>query len=145
MIDEGEKQLDNPMPWDEISRANYTEFSNINYSSLEKNSQSRIKKSTQWNLVEQQEKENKARKDDTKYNLNYEKFRTEQKQYRDQNKKYEDLRKEIKGFNAYLMDVDKARLASDTSRASREERWAKNITKDIYIYEASNVLNDMVK
>jgi carboxyl-terminal processing protease len=145
MIDEGEKQLDNPMPWDEISRANYIEFGNINYSSLVKNSQSRIKKNTQWNLVEQQEKENKARKDDTKYNLNYEKFRAEQKQYRDQNKKYEDLRKEIKGFNAYLMDVDKARLASDTSRASKEERWAKNITKDIYIHEATNVLNDMVK
>jgi carboxyl-terminal processing protease len=145
MIDEGEKQLDNPMPWDEISRANYVEFNNINYPALVKNSQARVKKNSQWTLVEQQEKENKSRKDDTKYNLNYEKFRAEQKQYRDQNKKYEDLRKEIKGFNAYLLDVDKARLASDTSRASREDRWTKNITKDIYIHEATNVLNDMVK
>ena len=54
-----------------------------------------------------------------------------------------DLKKEIKGFTATLLDEDKLRLASDTSKASRENRWAKNIAKDIYVYEASNVLNDL--
>jgi carboxyl-terminal processing protease len=142
-IDVGEKQLDNPMPWDEINKAVYNEFKIINYPMIVKNSQARVKKNPQFNLLEQQSQEIKAKKDDTKYAMSLEKFRDEQKQYREQAKKYEDLRKEIKGFNAYLLDEDKQRLAADTARLSREEKWAKNIAKDIYIYEGTNVLNDL--
>lgn len=143
MLELGEKEMDNPMPWDEINKANYTEFNYMNYPSMAKNSQARIKKSPLFSLVEEQSKEIKAKKDDSKYNLNLAKFRAEQKQLRDQNKKYEDLRKEIKGFTAKVMDEDIARFANDTAKAGREKRWAGNIAKDIYIHEASNVLNEV--
>lgn len=143
MLELGEKELDNPMPWDEINKANYAEFTNINYPAVVKGSQARVKKSTQFGLIEQQAKEIKSKKDDTKYNLNLTKFRAEQKQIREQNKKYEDLRKEIKGFSAQLMDEDLAHFANDTAKAGREKRWAGNVAKDIYIHEAANVLNDL--
>lgn len=142
-IDLGEKEYDNPMPWDEITRANYTEFDIINYPKVIKNSHKRVSTSSQFGLIELQAKEVKLKKDDTKYNLNLAVFRAEQKQLRDQNKKYEDLRKEIKGFEASLLDEDKLRLASDTARLNRETKWVKNVSKDLYIYEAANVLNDM--
>lgn len=143
LIELGEKEYENPMPWDEISRANYTEFNTINYPKIVKNSHKRVSSSSQFGLIELQAKEVKLKKDDTKYNLKLATFRTEQKQLRDQNKKYEDLRKEIKGFDASLLEEDKARMASDTSRLNRENKWAKNVSKDLYIYEATNVLNDM--
>ena len=142
-IDIGEKEMDNPMPWDEISKADYVEFKTINYTQVLKSSQSRIKKSTQFNLIEAQAKEVKAKKDDTKYSLNLERFRAEQKQLRDQNKKYEDLKKEIKGFSGQLLPDDITKFGSDTARLNRENRWVKNVTKDIYIHEASNVINDI--
>ncbi len=142
-IDLGEKEMDNPMAWDEISKATYTEFKMINYPTVIKNSEQRIKKSTQFALVEAQAKEVKAKKDDTKYSLNLEKYRAEQKQFRDQNKKYEDLRKEIKGFNATILEDDKLKFANDTTRLGRETRWVKNVAKDIYIHETSNILNDI--
>jgi carboxyl-terminal processing protease len=142
-IDLGEKEMENPMPWDEINKANYAEFATIDYMGLQKNSQTRVKKSPAFALIEQESKEVKARKDDTKYSLNLEKFKAEQKQLREQNKKYEDLRKEIKGFNVELVPEDKLRLANDTTRLGRENRWAKNLAKDIYIHEASNIMNDM--
>ena len=142
-IDLGEKEMDNPMAWDEISKATYTEFKMINYPTVIKNSEQRIKKSTQFALVEAQAKEVKAKKDDTKYSLNLEKYRAEQKQFRDQNKKYEDLRKEIKGFNATILEDDKLKFVNDTTRLGRETRWVKNVAKDIYIHETSNILNDI--
>lgn len=142
-IDLGEKEYDNPMPWDEISKANYTEFNTINYSKVLKNSSKRVGASSQFALIDQQAKEVKLKKDDTRYNLKLTTFRAEQKQLRDQNKKYEDLRKDIKGFDASLLEEDKLRLANDTSRLNRESKWAKNVGKDIYIYEASNVINDL--
>lgn len=142
-IDLGEKEYDNPMPWDEITRATYTEFDIINYAKVEKNSHKRVTTSPQFGLIETQAKEVKLKKEDTKYNLNLATFRTEQKQLRDQNKKYEDLRKEIKGFDATLLEEDKLKFANDTSRANRENKWVKNVAKDLYIHEASNVLNDL--
>ena len=143
LIDRGEKEYDNPMPWDEISRATYQEFNVINYSKVVKNCHKRVSVSPQFNLIDLQSKEIKIKKDDTKYNLNLATFREEQKQLRDQNKKYEDLRKEIKGFEVSLLDEDKLRLASDTAHLNRENKWAKNVAKDLYIYEATNVLNDL--
>ncbi|MBK9284877.1 MAG: carboxy terminal-processing peptidase [Sphingobacteriaceae bacterium] len=143
LIDVGERQLDNPMPWDEINKAVYSEFNTLNYPLLVKNSASRIKKSSQFALLEQQSKEIKLKKDDSKYSLNINKFRQEQKQYRAQAKKYEDLRKEIKGFNATLTQVDKDKWAVDTTRLGRENRWAINLSKDIYVHESTNVLNDI--
>jgi hypothetical protein len=94
-------------------------------------------------LIEQQSKEVKSKKDDTKYSLKFEKFREEQKQLRTQSKKYEDLRKEIKGFNAMILEEDKLKFANDTAKAGRETRWAKNLAKDVYVHEATNVLNDL--
>lgn len=142
-IDRGEKEYDNPMPWDEISPATYTEFNMINYPKIIKNSTKRVSNSSQFALIDVQAKEVKVKKDDTKYNLKLENFRAEQKQMRDQNKKYDDLRKEIKGFDASLLEEDKLKIANDTTRLNRENKWAKNVSKDIYIYEASNVINDL--
>jgi carboxyl-terminal processing protease len=142
-IDLGEKEYENPMPWDEIAPANYTAFNTINYSKTIKNSAKRVASSTPFGLIDQQAKEVKLKKDDTKYTLNLEKFRAEQKYLRDQNKKYEDLRKEIKGFNGALLEDDKLRLANDTTRLGRENRWSHNVAKDLYIFEASNVINDL--
>ncbi len=143
LLDLGEKELDNPMPWDEISKADYVEYNTINYSKIVKNSHKRVSSNPQFALIEEQSKEIKQKKDDTRYNLNLTTFRAEQKQLRDQNKKYEDLRKDIKGFNAALLEEDVAVLSNDTSRLGRETRWAKALSKDIYVFEASNVLNDM--
>ncbi|MDI9340518.1 MAG: carboxy terminal-processing peptidase [Sediminibacterium sp.] len=142
-IDLGEKEMENPMPWDEISKANYAEFKGIDYMGLQKNSTARIKKSPSFALIAQESKEVKERKDDTKYSLNLDKYRAEQKQFREQNKKYDVLKKEIKGFNMELLTVDKERLTGDTTRLGRETRWAKNLSKDVYIHEASNIVNDM--
>lgn len=143
LIETGEKELDNPMPWDEIGRANYKEFETINYANLTKKSKVRVEKNPQFALVEQQAKEVKLKKEDSRYSLQLDKFRAEQKAMREQNKKYEDLRKDIKGFTATLLEEDTKRIAADTSRVGRETRWAKALAKDSYVYEASNVLNDM--
>jgi len=76
-------------------------------------------------------------------NLKLDKFRAEQKYWREQNKKYDEIKKDIKDFNASLLTDDLARIKGDTSRVGRETRWVKNVAKDIYIYEASNIVNEI--
>ena len=67
----------------------------------------------------------------------------EMKQLRDQNKKYDDLKVDIKGFSVDLIDADRQTMLSDTTKLNKEVKWTKNIQKDNYIFEASNILNDM--
>jgi carboxyl-terminal processing protease len=142
-IETGEKELDNPMPWDEISKAQYSEFSNINYAKLKKNSEERVKKSKSFQLIEQEAKEIKEKKDDSKYNLSLEKYRAEVKDIKAQNKKYDELKNEVKGFDAALLKLDTEAMQNDTIKLAREKNWIKNIKKDIYLHEASMIVGDM--
>ncbi|MDP2387638.1 MAG: carboxy terminal-processing peptidase [Bacteroidota bacterium] len=142
-IETGEKELDNPMPWDEIAKAQYTSFTDINYSKLKKASDERVKKSKSFQLVEQEAKEIKAKKDDSKYNLKLEKYRAEVKELRAQNKKYDELKNEVKGFDAALLKMDLDAMQNDTTKLAREKNWIKAIKKDIYLHEASLVIGDM--
>jgi carboxyl-terminal processing protease len=142
-LEVGEKDMDYPMPWDEISKATYLEFATINYDKLKKASSDRVKQSTAFKLIDSEAKELKAKKDDTKYNLKLDKYRAELKQLREQNKKYDSLKQEIKGFTTDIVFVDKESMKADTVKLNKEIKWTKNIAKDNYIYEASNVLNDM--
>lgn len=142
-IEVGEKELDYPMPWDEIVKANYTEYTAINYPKIKKGSTDRVKLSSAFKLIETESRELKSKKDDTKYNLKIEKFRSEQKQLREQFKKYDDLKIDIKGFSVDLTNYDKEVLKADTTKLNKEVKWTKNIQKDNYIFEASNIINDM--
>lgn len=142
-IEVGEKELDYPMPWDEIAKATYDEYKAINYDKVKKGSQERVKTSSAFKLIESESKELKAKKDDSKYSLKLDKYRAEMKQLRDQNKKYDDLKVDIKDFNVELVSTDKEAMQSDTTKLNREIKWAKNIQKDNYIFEASNIVNDM--
>ena len=143
MIETGEKELDNPMPWDEINKATYTSFTNINYSKIKKNSDERVKKSKSFQLVEQEAKEIKEKKDDSKYSLNLEKFRAESKQLKEQNKKYDELKNEVKGFDVTLMKMDVEAMQADTNKLTREKNWVKALKKDLYLHEASNIIGDI--
>ena len=143
LLDLGEKDLDYPMPWDEIAKATYIEYKTINYDKAKKASAERLKTSTAFKLIEAESKELKFKKDDTKYSLVLEKYRAEQKEMRTQNKKYDALKTDIKGFSAELTGVDRDAMKSDTIKINKEIKWTKNIQKDNYIYEATNVMNDM--
>ena len=143
LLDLGEKDMDHPMPWDEIAKASYAEFNSIPYDKIKKESSERVKASAPFKLIDAQANEYKSKKDDTKYNLKLEKYRAEQKYLREQNKKYDVFKNEIKGFKAELVSSDKDAMKSDTVKLNREIKWTKNIAKDNYIFEASNIMNDM--
>lgn len=142
-IEVGEKELDYPLSWDEIAKANYSEYKTINYEKIRKNNAERLKASAAFKLIDTESKELKTRKDDTKYSLNLDKYRAEQKAWKEQVKKYDDLKIDIKGFEANLLTVDKDAMNGDTTKLNKEIKWTKNIQKDNYIFETSNILNDM--
>ncbi len=142
-IETGEKELDNPLPWDEMPKATYEPYNTIKYDKLKKESNVRVAKNKEFILVSEEAKDYKTKKDDTKYSLNLNKFMAEAKKYKEDAKKYEELRKDIKGFDVSLLGEDIFKLSIDTTRLNREKKWAENIKKDYYLQEATNVIGDM--
>lgn len=143
LFETGEKDMDFPLQWDEMNKANYSYFTYIDYDKIKKLSEQRVKANPTFKLIETEAKELKARKDDTKYNLALEKYRAEQKEWREQNKKYDNIKKDIKDFTVELLKVDTERIASDTAHLGRKTRWAKSLAKDVYVHETANILADM--
>jgi carboxyl-terminal processing protease len=143
LLETGEKELDYPMPWDEIKKAIYEPYTFLNYSKIKKNSEDRIKKSKSFQLIQEEAREIKAKKDDSKYSLVLDKYRKEQSTLKENNKKYDELQKEIKGFEVKLLKVDEDAMKNDSTKILREKNWVKSLKKDVYLHEASYVIGDM--
>lgn len=143
LLESGEKELDYPLAYDTFRKAEYDYYQQVKIEKLKKSSEDRIQKSKVFQLVNQEAQEIKKRKDDTKYSLKLNEYRSEQKQLKEDNKKYEELRKEIKDFNIKLLTTDVSALSVDTNRLSREKAWVKNLQKDFYLREAAFIAEEL--
>lgn len=145
-LDMGEKELDYPMPWDEISPAKYEVVNKIsNVDALKKSSSARIKTNTSFVLEEENAKRLKQQSNKTIFTLNLEKYRQEQALLQKESKKYEEIVKEIPGMTVSSLLADAAVSKADSAKAEGTKAWHKNIRKDMYIYETTMVLNEMKK
>ncbi len=147
----GERDLDYALPWDEIAPVGYKSWNvtskeyEINVPELVKNSAKRVAKENLFELVEENAKRLKKQQDDTYQTLHYPTFKQQQQALSDASKKFKDLTRthediEVKGLT---FDMQNAELDSIKRKTMNE--WFEQIQKDIYIYEAAQVLNDMVQ
>ncbi|MDQ3290516.1 MAG: carboxy terminal-processing peptidase [Bacteroidota bacterium] len=143
-VEQGEKEQEYALPWDEIKPANYQTWNKpaLNVERIKANSKQRVASNQLFNAITQQAKNFKARADMTYYSLKLADYRTMQKKAKEESKKYESLQKSAPEITvtALKMDVDQAK--SDTVKVNRLNRFAKNLKKDIYLEEALNVVND---
>ena len=143
LLDQGEKEQDYPMAWDEIAPANYQALKPAyNVEKLKKQSDERRKNNPNFDVLEQAAKRYKKQKDSTIVSLNFDKFIAEQKRYKAESKKMEELDKELPGMEVIALKAD-AIPESDTVKVKKAKDWYKSIKKDIYLNETLNIMGDM--
>ncbi len=144
-LDLGERELDYPMKWDEISKASYSTWkvNPVNYSKLRKSSEARTKENESFKLIAEEAQLLKHQKEDTKETLNLEKYSAQQKALVESNKKFDMLNKEIPGLDVASLTEDLHVMAADTSKMAREKDFQKRLKKDAELQEAANVIKDM--
>jgi carboxyl-terminal processing protease len=144
LIEQGEKEQDYPMAWDEISAASYKK-ENQKYSieKLKKESLARIKKNEAFEIMENAAVRFKKRKDSTMVSLNMDKYVAEKKRYEAESKQIEKLDKEVTGLELIPVKSEGIVIAGDTAALAKEKEWFKNIRKDIYLHETILIMNDM--
>ena len=143
-IDLGERDQENPLPWDKISPADYKPWTGyIDYEQTIANSTKRMAGSPQIKLIEENAKWLKMQQDETVVTLNYNDYKKEEENL----KKKSQYFKAISEYNSHLsfqsLDYEKELFVSDTTLEEKRDRWHKDLTKDIYVEEAVNVLQDL--
>ncbi|MFV5691110.1 carboxy terminal-processing peptidase [Flavobacterium sp. LT1R49] len=140
----GERDVDNAMPWDKIDPAEYTIWNkNANFNQAILNSKKRISQSSQFQLIEENAKWIDSRSEDNTYSLNIDKFKTAQSEIEEKAKKYKPLSqyKNSLIFTSLPYEVDE--VNKDVALKEKRDRWHEALSKDIYVEEALNVLDDL--
>lgn len=143
-IDVGERDMHNPLPWDELEKSNYTKWDGYkNFDEVVENSKERIAHNDQIKKIDKSAKWIKKKRDENVFPLKY-------SAYKDKVKKEEDYAKEFKSVTDYETDLtfkslpaEQQRFETDTTLAEKRKRWHKNLSQDIYLDEALNVAEDL--
>lgn len=141
-----EKDNTNALPWDEISKADYTKWQlGVDLNTLKAHSEQRIKSSTNFNLIANNAAW-LAKQNDKTYSLNLTKYTEEQKALKATVKQNDSLEKLNAEMPVVALKADDYKYNNvDKDKGERYKAWLNNLKKDIYVNEASNVVKDMIE
>ena len=143
-VDFGEKDQENPLEWDKIDPVSYEPWKSLfDYNKTIDASKNRMKSSEFISLIDENAKWIKSIRDRNIYTLNYSKFKKDLLLNEEKAKKYKKLSDYSSDliFKSLPYEIDL--IAKDSSLGEKRKRWHKNLSKDIYVNESLNVLNDL--
>lgn len=143
-FDTGERDEPEALPWDKIAPANYA-TTGADFQNVIANSKKRIEENPYFNLVSAYSKWNFERKDDKEVSLNYAKYKAELKALEDKNKSFDAIKSFKNNYVFQAIPIDAEKFKSDEILKEKRERWFEDMSKDAYMEEALNVVEDISK
>lgn len=141
-IEMGERDSEFALPYDKIDGANYKTFKN-NFEAVKAASKKRMASSEQFKLMDENAKWVNEKKDESTYSLNYDKFKAELDKSEAFTKKFKALTEYSSKLKFTGLPEDQASAKKDPALAEKKNRWYESLSKDIYVEEAVNILQDM--
>ncbi len=141
----GEKKDEDALAWDEIPKANYNAwYDPVNVETLKRNSAKRVSSSEAFKMMTDNITTIKNLDKQESYSLNLQTFKTEQKNNAAALKKYDAVNDKIKELNITNLKTDLDKMGNDTVKLARNKDWLRFRSKDVYLDEAVNVMNDLI-
>ena len=140
----GERDVEAAMPWDKIDPAPYSVWkNNANFDKAIAESKKRIAQNPQFKLIEENAKWIDERSKENVYSLKMDDFKKHQAAIEETNKKF----KAISDYDYHLkftsLPQEAEAMKKDASLKEKRLRWHESLSKDIYVEEALNVLDDL--
>jgi carboxyl-terminal processing protease len=143
-FDIGERDYDNPLPYDKITPASYEVWGGyMDYEATIEKSKQRIALNNQLKLIEENAKYIKKRRDQMEVTLNLTTYRAEIDKNKENIKKFEAMETYDNKLNYRSLPDELAFMLQDTTLREKRKRWHKSLTKDVYVEEAVSVLKDL--
>ncbi len=140
----GERDLDGSLAWDKVPQANYTQTNSYtNFNDVIYNSKQRIANSENFKLVNEYAKWLKKNQDDSSYSLNYKKFFKESEIKEKEAEKFKSVFDYKSNLSFSSPKYEKTLFKDNQDLADKRVAWHKNLSKDMYISEALNVLSEL--
>ncbi len=143
-IDIGEKDYDNPLPYDKISPAKIDVWKGyIDYEETIAKSNARMAKNKELQLIDENARWIKKRRDEKEVNLNFDAYSAEIEKRKEETKKYEVIDEYDNHLTFTSLPYEVSLMEKDSTLTEKRRRWHKNLKKDIYVEEAVHVLKDL--
>jgi carboxyl-terminal processing protease len=144
-IDIGERDYENPLPYDKIRKADYEIWNGYDdyLDEIVKASQKRMDTSKQISLIEEQAKWIKMQRDKNDFPLNFEAYKNLMEQTDKEAEKFDSMSDYKNSLVFKSLPEEIKAFESDEALKDKRENWHKSLQKDIYVEEAVYVLEDL--
>lgn len=143
-IKTGEKEQDYPMAWDQIESASYDSKSYQVKKSVFETSNARVQSNETFKLIEENARRWEKQRESRKYPLSIAKYALQEEKQKAEGEKFEILNKlEISGFEVSNIPSDLEKIKTEESRMKINKDWIKSISKDPYVYESLQIIEDL--
>tara|TARA_Y100000815_G_C13340756_1_gene499823 strand:+ start:377 stop:2557 length:2181 start_codon:yes stop_codon:yes gene_type:complete len=143
-INIGEKDQENPLPWDKIDAAEYDVWENyFDYDTTISKSKQRMAANEQLKLIDANAKWVKKIRDREVYSLKYSEYKKEMELNEQEAKRFEKLSEYKTDLTFNSLPYEIKLMEKDSVLEEKRDRWHQALAKDVYIEEAINVLHDL--
>ncbi|MBW1297968.1 carboxy terminal-processing peptidase [Aquimarina litoralis] len=143
-IDIGEKDQENPLPWDKIPAADYNLWDGyIDFDQTINKSKARMATNEQLKLIDENARWVREKRDINEYSLNYDKYKANIELNEKQAKRFDRLNDYKTNLTFESLPYEKDLMKKDSILEEKRNRWHKSLSKDVYVEEALSVLEDM--
>ena len=140
----GERDLEGALKWDKVPQANYKPINSyINFSDVVTSSIERINNDPKFQLIDEYAKWLKNEQEDSTYSLNYKQYKKELKEREVFSKKFNSVFKYKSNLTFNSPKYELPLFKDNKDLEEKRMAWHKNLSKDIYISEALNVLSQL--
>ena len=140
----GERDEENPLAWDQIEPADYTTLRFYsNFDEVVLKSKLRINDNKQFQLINENAKWLKKKRDDNTVFLRFEDYKKDIENHENERKKFDSLSEYKNELTFSSPNYEIPLMEKDSVLAEKRKVWHKNLSKDIYIEEALRVVSEL--
>ncbi|WP_133546573.1 carboxy terminal-processing peptidase [Salegentibacter sp. 24] len=145
-VEIGEKDQDNPLPWDKINPADYNVWDGyVNFEKTIAESKARMNSNKQLKLIEEHARWIKEQSDESSHSLQFEEYATSAEMNQKMAKRFDSINNYKTDLTFTSLPYEKELFETDTILEEKRDRWHSSLSKDVYVEEAIHVLSDMRK
>ena len=143
-IEVGERDYDNPLPYDQITPAEYALWPGyIDFEGTILRSKQRLSENPQVQLIEANAQWIKSTQDDQELSLSFESYKKEMQRREMENDRFDAIKDYDNQLGYTSIGQDIRAMEQDTTMREQHRRWHKSLAKDVYVEEAVNILADL--
>lgn len=145
-IDWGEKEYETALEVDEIPATNYSrspQYSESTWARVQASAQARIDTSSKYNRIIEYASWLADQQEETAFSLNWDTYRASEQARDEEAKQWKRLTRVNDSLSIHPLPSHLTLFESDTAKEEEYSRWYRNLSHDLYLREATYIMQDL--